>query len=105
MSCIFLPPSPRPLHNKTNPNENLSLCEQKYNTTEKKQKNKKYKIKSRSSGAGGQNVNKVSTKVEIRFVVEDADWLPDDVKIRLSRQQRSRVNKDGELVVTSQEFR
>lgn len=50
-------------------------------------------------------MNKVSTKVELRFVVEDADWLPIDVRTRLSRHQSSRVNKDGELVVTSQEFR
>lgn len=50
-------------------------------------------------------MNKVSTKVEVRFVVEDADWLPHDVRTRLARHQSGRVNKDGELVITSQEFR
>eukprot|EP00904_Undaria_pinnatifida_P007034 jgi/Undpi1/3460/HiC_scaffold_16.g06832.m1 len=60
---------------------------------------------SRSSGAGGQNVNKLSTKVEMRFVVSEADWLPHDVRLRLARQQSGRMNNRGELVVTAQEFR
>lgn len=50
-------------------------------------------------------MNKVSTKVEVRFVVAEAEWLPSDVRTRLARQQKSRINKDGELVVTSQEYR
>ena len=37
----------------------------------------------RSSGPGGQNVNKVNTKAELRFNVDDAEWLPPDVKTRL----------------------
>lgn len=41
----------------------------------------------RCSGPGGQNVNKLNTKAEIRFHVFNADWLPDEVKQRLSQQQ------------------
>ena len=59
----------------------------------------------RSSGPGGQNVNKVNTKAELRFNVIAADWLPEDVKSRLLTQQSNRINKDGELIITSQEYR
>ena len=59
----------------------------------------------RSSGPGGQNVNKVNTRVEMRFVVDDADWIPADVRGRLHTLQRSRINKTGELVVDSQKHR
>ena len=50
-------------------------------------------------------MNKLSTKVEMRFVVSEADWLPHDVRLRLARQQSGRMNNRGELVVTAQEFR
>jgi len=59
----------------------------------------------RCSGPGGQNVNKLNTKAEVRFHIFNADWLPIEVKQRLSQQQANKINNDGELLVTSQESR
>jgi len=59
----------------------------------------------RSSGPGGQNVNKLNTKAEIRFNIQLADWIPNEVKQRLIQYQNNKINKDGELLITSQEHR
>ena len=59
----------------------------------------------RSSGPGGQNVNKVNTKAEIRFKVSEADWMPADVRGRLTEYQSNKISKDGYLVINSQEHR
>ncbi|XP_054624111.1 peptidyl-tRNA hydrolase ICT1, mitochondrial [Dunckerocampus dactyliophorus] len=56
----------------------------------------------RSSGAGGQHVNKVNTKAEIRFSVLAADWIPQDVRQKILEKNRNRINKAGELLVTSE---
>ncbi len=59
----------------------------------------------RSSGPGGQNVNKVNTKAELRWRVAASPSLPEPVRQRLMAQQRRRVTSQGELLVTSQRFR
>ncbi|NP_001313644.1 large ribosomal subunit protein mL62 [Danio rerio] len=57
---------------------------------------------SRSSGAGGQHVNKVNTKAEVRFHVQTADWLPETLKSQILLKHQSRINKAGELFVRSE---
>jgi ribosome-associated protein len=59
----------------------------------------------RASGPGGQNVNKLSTAVELRFDVRGSRNLPDDVSVRLQRLAGRRLTKDGVLVIEAQTHR
>jgi ribosome-associated protein len=58
-----------------------------------------------ASGPGGQNVNKVSSAVELRFDVRRSTSLPEPVRLRLERLAGRRLTKEGVLVLVSQRFR
>ena len=59
----------------------------------------------RSSGPGGQNVNKVNSKAQLRWSVTRSESLPEDVRGRVLSRYARRINDRGEIVLTSQRYR
>ena len=59
----------------------------------------------RSSGPGGQNVNKVNSKATLHWNVTNTESLPEAVQRRFIAKFENRINKDGQLVVSSDRYR
>ncbi|XP_032312757.1 peptidyl-tRNA hydrolase ICT1, mitochondrial isoform X2 [Camelus ferus] len=56
----------------------------------------------RSSGPGGQNVNKVNSKAEVRFHLASADWIAEPVRQKMAVMHKNKINRSGELILTSE---
>ncbi|XP_020807204.1 peptidyl-tRNA hydrolase ICT1, mitochondrial [Drosophila serrata] len=56
---------------------------------------------SRSSGPGGQHVNTVNTKVDLRFKLAEAEWIPEQTRQKLLKELANRITKDGYFYIKS----
>src|SRR5687768_11330274 len=59
----------------------------------------------RSSGPGGQNVNKVNSKAQLRWPLLSSPSIPEEVRERFRQRFAARLTTEGELLITSQRFR
>ena len=60
---------------------------------------------SRSSGPGGQHVNKVNTKIELRFNIDETSLFSSNDKILLHKKIVNKINRHGELIIVSEKHR
>lgn len=59
----------------------------------------------KSSGPGGQNVNKRNTKVKVGFNINEATWIPEDVKLHFLKRNENLILPNQDLIITCQKYR